>query len=208
MASQSNTDGMKLYVDGALVGTNGQTDAQDYAGYWRVGGDNHWGCCSPFLAGTIDEAAVYSSVLSPATVSDHFAKGGGSVPNQAPTAAFTHTEADLKVSVNGSTSTDADGTIASYSWNWGDSTADTTGPSATASHTYASAGTYTVTLTVTDNDGADGTKTAQVTVTDPPPNQAPTAVVHAHRERPDGVGQRLGLHRRRRHHRVVLVELG
>ena len=43
---------MKLYIDGKLVGTNGQTDAQDYAGYWRVGGDNHWGCCSPFLAGT------------------------------------------------------------------------------------------------------------------------------------------------------------
>ncbi len=140
VGSQSNTDGMKLYLDGALVGTNGQTDAQDYAGYWRVGGDNHWGCCSPFLDATIDEAAVYSSVLSPATVSDHFAKGGGSVPNQPPTAAFTHTEADLKVSVNGSTSTDSDGTIASYTWNWGDNTPDTTGPTATASHTYASAG--------------------------------------------------------------------
>ena len=89
VATQSNTDGMKLYVDGALVGTNGQTDAQAYAGYWRVGGDNHWGCCSPFLAGTIDEAAVYSSVLPPSTVAAHYAAGGGSVPNQAPTAAFT-----------------------------------------------------------------------------------------------------------------------
>ena len=174
VASQSNTDGMKLYLDGVLVGTNGQTDAQDYAGYWRVGGDNHWGCCSPFLAGTIDEAAVYSSVLSPATISDHFAKGGGSVPNQAPVAAFTHTENDLAVSVNGSTSTD-DGSITSYKWNWGDNTADTTGPTATASHTYASANTYTVTLTVTDNDGATDTETAQVTVSDPPPNPAPVA---------------------------------
>ena len=44
VATQSSTDGMKLYVDGALVGTNGQTDAQDYTGYWRVGGDNTWGC--------------------------------------------------------------------------------------------------------------------------------------------------------------------
>ena len=130
MATQSTTDGMKLYLDGVLVGTNPQTDAQAYAGYWRVGGDNHWGCCSPFLAGTIDEAAVYNSVLSPATVSDHFAKGGGSVPNQAPTAAFTHTEADLTVSVNGSTSTDPDGTIASYTWNWGDDTPDATGATA------------------------------------------------------------------------------
>ena len=173
VATQNTTDGMRLYLDGALVGTNGQTDAQDYAGYWRVGGDNHWGCCSPFLDGTIDEVAVYGSVLSPATVADHFAKGGGAVPNQTPTAAFTHTESDLKVSVDGSGSTDADGTIASYSWNWGDSTAD--GSGATATHTYAAAGTYTVTLTVTDDDGASNSKAIPVTVTAPPPNQAPTA---------------------------------
>jgi PKD repeat protein len=173
VATQSTTDGLKLYVDGALVGTNGQTDAQAYDGYWRVGGDNHWGCCSPFLDGTIDEAAVYSSVLSQATIADHFAKGGGSVPNQAPTAAFTHAESDLKVSVNGTTSTDTDGTIASYSWNWGDGT--DAGSGATATHEYAAAGTYTVTLTVTDNDGDTDTATASVTVTAPPPNQAPTA---------------------------------
>ena len=30
---------MKLYVDGQLAGTNPQTQAQDYSGYWRVGGD-------------------------------------------------------------------------------------------------------------------------------------------------------------------------
>ena len=40
------TDGMKLYVDGELVGTNPQTEAQAYTGYWRVGGDNTWGCSS------------------------------------------------------------------------------------------------------------------------------------------------------------------
>ena len=175
VGSQSNTDGLKLYLDGQLVGTNGQTDAQAYDGFWRVGGDNHWGCCSAFLDATIDEAAVYSSVLSPTTIADHFAKGGGNVPNQNPTAAFTHTETDLKVSADGSTSTDPDGTIASYSWNWGDNTPDTTGPTATASHTYGAAGTYTVTLTVTDNDSATAIKTAQVTVTAPPPNQPPTA---------------------------------
>ncbi|WP_377644478.1 PKD domain-containing protein [Oryzobacter terrae] len=175
VATQNTTEGMKLYVDGVLVGTNGQTDAQAYDGFWRVGGDNHWGCCSPFLAATIDEAAVYSSVLSPATVSDHFAKGGGAVPNQAPNASFTHTEDLRTVSVNASASTDGDGTIASYSWNWGDGSSPTTGTSATASHTYETAGAYTVTLTVTDNDGATDTETATVTATDPPPNQVPTA---------------------------------
>ncbi len=173
VATQNTTEGMKLYLDGALVGTNGQTDAQAYDGYWRVGGDNHWGCCSPFLTATIDEVAVYPSVLSPAAVADHFTKGGGSVPNQAPTAAFTHTESDLTVSVDGSTSADADGTIASYSWNFGDGTPAVT--TATASHTYAAAGTYTVTLTVTDNDGDTDTEAAAVTVTDAPPNQVPTA---------------------------------
>ena len=110
VATQSTTEGMKLYVDGALVGTNGQTDAQDYAGYWRVGGDNHWGCCSPFLAGTIDEAAVYSSVLSREHGGGTLPGGWRHVPNQPPTAAFTHTESDLTASVNGSGSTDADGT--------------------------------------------------------------------------------------------------
>ncbi|WP_200961305.1 LamG domain-containing protein [Phycicoccus sp. Soil802] len=173
MATQSNTDGMKLYLDGALVGTNGQTDAENYNGYWRVGGDNHWGCCSPFLAGTIDEVAVYSSVLPGSAATQHFELGGGNVANQPPVAAFTHNETFLQTSVNGSTSNDPDGSIASYSWNWGDATA--AGSGATANHTYAVAGTYTITLTVTDNDGETDTETATVTVNAPPPNQVPTA---------------------------------
>ena len=54
-------DGMKLYVDGALVGTNPQTQAQAYDGYWRVGGDNTWGGnTSNYFAGSIDDVAVYS----------------------------------------------------------------------------------------------------------------------------------------------------
>ncbi|MFT3970694.1 MAG: PKD domain-containing protein [Micropruina sp.] len=174
VATQNTTEGMKLYLDGALVGTNPQTDAQNYSGYWRVGGDNHWGGGSAFLNGTIDEVAVYSSVLSPSTVAGHFQAGGGSLPNQAPTAAFTHAESDLKVSVNGSTSSDSDGTIASFAWDFGGAgTGSTSG--ATTSFTYAAAGTYTVTLTVTDDDGATATETHSVTVAAPPANQAPTA---------------------------------
>jgi len=48
---------MKLYVDGSLVGTNAQTSAQSYTGYWRVGGDTSW-CCNNFFTGALDEAAV------------------------------------------------------------------------------------------------------------------------------------------------------
>ncbi|WP_235529248.1 PKD domain-containing protein [Phycicoccus sp. Root101] len=173
VASQSNTDGMKLYVDGQLIGTNGQTDAQDYAGYWRVGGDNHWGCCSPFLDATIDEVAVYSSVLSPSTVAAHFQAGGGQLPNQAPTAAFSHSESFQDLSVDGSGSSDPDGTIASYSWSWGDNTP--AGSGANATHSYAAAGTYDVTLTVTDNRGGTNTVTHSVTMTAPPANQPPTS---------------------------------
>ncbi|GAA2737171.1 PKD domain-containing protein [Pedococcus aerophilus] len=173
VATQSDVVGMALYVDGVLVGTNGQTDAQGYAGYWRVGGDNHWGCCSPFLDATIDEAAVYSTVLSASTVKAHFQAGGGQLANQLPTASFSHTESFLDLSVNGSGSSDPDGTIASYSWNWGDGSP--AGSGATATHTYATAGDHEVTLTVTDNRGGTSTTTQTVTVTAPPPNQAPTS---------------------------------
>jgi trimeric autotransporter adhesin len=88
------------------------------------------------------------------------------VPNQAPTAAFTSTVADLTASLNASGSSDADGTIVSYAWNFGDAT---TGVGATVSHPYTADGTYTVTLTVTDDDGAIHTVAKQVTVAAAPP---------------------------------------
>ena len=72
---------MKLYVDGVLVGTNPQTSAQDYTGYWRVGGDNTWGGSSPWFDGTIDEVAVYSSALSaPPRCPRTTRAGGGRAP--------------------------------------------------------------------------------------------------------------------------------
>ncbi|TWE11816.1 PKD domain-containing protein [Rudaeicoccus suwonensis] len=165
-------DGMTLYVDGAVVATNAQTQAQSYSGYWRVGGNTAWSG-SNYFAGTIDEVAAYSHELSATDVANQFAAGGGSVPAQAPTASFTASTSGLGVSVNGSGSTDpnAGGSIASYDWNWGDGTADGSGSSAT--HTYAAAGTYTVTLTVTDAAGLTNSTTQSVTVT--APAQAPTA---------------------------------
>ena len=42
VATMSPTDGMRLYVDGSLVGTNPNGTAENYLGYWRVGGDNVW----------------------------------------------------------------------------------------------------------------------------------------------------------------------
>ncbi|WP_276606842.1 PKD domain-containing protein [Nakamurella flava] len=165
--------GMKLYVDGAVVGTNPQAGAQNYDGYWRIGGDRTWGSTSSYLAGSLDEAAVYPSVLSAQQVADHYALGqSGALPNRPPTASFTSGSQDLSLSVDGSGSSDSDGSVKSWAWSFGDGGS---GSGATASHTYAGAGTYTVSLTVTDDKGLTGVSSQQVTVTAPPPNAPPVA---------------------------------
>ncbi|MFF1574792.1 PKD domain-containing protein [Leifsonia sp. NPDC058292] len=167
------SNGMNLYVDGVLIGTNPQTGAQSYTGYWRIGGDNTWGSTGPYFSGTLDEAAVYSSVLSSQDVANHYALGtNGTLPNQAPVASFTTSQTGLTVNVDGTASSDPDGTIASYAWDFGDGDTATT---PTASHTYVQGGSYAVKLTVTDDQGTTSTKTTAVTVTAPPPNQAPVA---------------------------------
>jgi PKD repeat protein len=174
LVASQGLDGMELWVDGSLRGTNPQTQAQVYDGYWRIGGDTAWGGnSSDWFAGSIDEVAVYPGVLTQQEVREHFQAGGGELPNQLPKASFTHTESGLTVSVDGSGSSDPDGTIPSYAWNWGDSTPG--GSGATATHTYGTAGTYTIQLTVTDDRGGTATTSRQLTVTAPPPNQAPTA---------------------------------
>ncbi len=161
--------GMALYVDGALVGTNPAVGAQNFSGYWRVGGDRTWtGATSNYLAASIDEVAVYPTALSAARVAAHYRASPVSVAqtpvNRAPTAAFTTTPTDLEVAFDGTTSADPDGTVTRYAWDFGD---HTTGTGATPSHTYAAGGTYTAVLTVTDDRGATATATHQVTVVDP-----------------------------------------
>jgi PKD repeat protein len=171
VATQSH-DGMKLYVDGTLVGTNPQTAAEGYAGFWRIGGDTTWGSSSPYFTGTLDEVAVYSRSLAASTIASHYALGSEEPPaNTAPTARFTATTDALGVAVDGATSSDADGALTAYAWDFGDGA---TANGATATHTYAKAGTYPVTLTVTDEDGATHAVTQEVTVA--PANQPPTAL--------------------------------
>ena len=85
-------DGMKLYVDGALVASNASyTKAQVFRGYWRVGGDrlSSWPSAPTREAITaqIDEVAVYPYALPASRVGAHYAASGrdGSVPVPTPT---------------------------------------------------------------------------------------------------------------------------
>ncbi len=167
VATQS-ADGMKLFVDGALVGTNAQTGAQDYAGYWRIGGDTVWSGSSNFFAGTIDETAVYPVALTQQQVRAHYLASPAAV-NAAPTAAFTQTCTEGACSFDGSGSSDSDGSVTNYSWDFGDGS---TASGAQVDHTYAAGGTYSVKLTVTDDGGKTNSTTKDVTIN---VNAAPTA---------------------------------
>ncbi len=175
VATMSPTDGMKLYVDGALVGTNPNGVSQNYVGYWRVGPDNIWeGASSKYLNGSLDEAAVFNSVLTPTQVATHYTDGStviGTPTNNPPTAAFTAGVTNATVHLDAGTSSDSDGTITTYAWNYGDGS---TGNGQIVDHTYATPGTYTVTLTVTDDDGAQATIQQPVTALAP---QVDTVVV-------------------------------
>ncbi|MFE5998254.1 LamG-like jellyroll fold domain-containing protein [Streptomyces sp. NPDC056454] len=74
--------GMSLYVDGQLRASNIlYSSNENYAGYWRVGGDNLSGWpnrpTSNFFAGQIDETAVYPTALTASQVSAHYALRNG-----------------------------------------------------------------------------------------------------------------------------------
>ncbi len=157
-------DGMKLYVDGELVGSNADiTAGRLFSGYWRIGGDiiNGWPSnpSASYFTGQLNDVAVYSSVLSADQVAAHYAKGKNQTP---PTASFATTSTERKAAFDASASTAAAGSLASYAWDFGDGQTSSEGP--TTTHTYAAAGTYQVKLTVTDSNGLTGTSTKSVTV--------------------------------------------
>lgn len=76
---------MNLYVDGVLVSnTTAITTAKVYSGYWRIGGDNlsKWPArpTSDYLAGTIDEVAVYPKALTLSQVVGNYMDSGRPQP--------------------------------------------------------------------------------------------------------------------------------
>jgi hypothetical protein len=101
VAGSLGSAGLILSVDGQTIGTDpAVTRAEDYPGYWRLGGDNTWGgASSNFFAGDIDEFAVYPRQLTATQIARHasLASGGGadvtapSAPSQVSTAVSGNT---------------------------------------------------------------------------------------------------------------------
>lgn len=76
----STGTGMKLYLDGALVASNANyTVAQNFTGYWRVGYDSTSGwpnaASNFYFTGSMRFATVYTTVLTPAQITTHYAAG-------------------------------------------------------------------------------------------------------------------------------------
>ena len=72
--------GMRLYVDGVLVGSRTDTtEGEAYLGYWRLGGDNlgGWPSTPPTrnFIGSVDEVAIYPSALTAAQVQAQYVLG-------------------------------------------------------------------------------------------------------------------------------------
>ncbi|HEU4628176.1 MAG TPA: S8 family serine peptidase [Gemmatimonadaceae bacterium] len=126
---------------------------------------DHPGATPQQVRDALYAATTKGIVTSSNTANNHllYTLFGSTTPtNQAPTADFDASCADLACTFT-NTSTD-DGSIASSAWTFGDGgTSSATSPS----HSYAAAGTYTVTLTVTDDGGLTSATSRSVTVSAP-----------------------------------------
>ena len=113
VATQSG-EGMKLYVDGVLSGTNPQTQAQDYNGLLEGRWRQHLGLLQRLLrrhhrrGGGLLQGAVRGRG------SRRTSLPGADVLNQMPVAAFTSTTDQRQVAFDASASSDPDGSVAAY----------------------------------------------------------------------------------------------
>ncbi|QZQ55463.1 LamG domain-containing protein [Curtobacterium sp. TC1] len=80
VTTMSPTNGMRLYVDGALVASNAAFKApENFTGYFRIGYDTVSGWpgspANPYFTGSMRYAAVYGTELSATQVAAHAAAG-------------------------------------------------------------------------------------------------------------------------------------
>jgi hypothetical protein len=85
-ATLSGTAGMVLYIDGAQVGANAAgTAGENYTGYWKIGYDNISGWTSQpssfYFNGALDDALIYSRVLSPSEITTLYTSPDGAGNN-------------------------------------------------------------------------------------------------------------------------------
>jgi signal peptidase I len=77
VGTYSTSTGARLYVDGSLSASATLTRPTTFTGRWRAGAEAMSGWPgnpnSNYLAGTIDEVAVYTTVLSATRISAHYA---------------------------------------------------------------------------------------------------------------------------------------
>jgi signal peptidase I len=79
VGTYSNATGPSLYVDGVLSASDTGTEyrPRTFTGRWRAGAEDLTGWpsapTSKYLSGTLDEVAVYTTVLSAARISAHYA---------------------------------------------------------------------------------------------------------------------------------------
>jgi len=187
------SDGLKLYVDGALVGSDSITASQSFDGYWRAGGGNLSGWpdqpSSFFLSGSLDEVAIYPIQLTAVDVLNHYQLGINQAPDtQAPTAvtgvtaaaagssaSITWTAATDNVAVTGYTV--YRGTTAGFGADATSKIADTT--STNYSDVALAVGTYfyrVIAMDAAGNRSAASDVSPGVTIADSTPPTAPTAL--------------------------------
>ena len=134
----SGTTGMVLYIDGAQVGSNANTTAQNYTGYWRVGFDNLAGWpsvpTSNYFNGSLDDALVYHTDLNSTQVATIYNSPDGA-GNNGPVCAG---------SALNLTATTIGG--AAYAWT-GPNSFTSTSQNPTLTYSSAYAGVYTVQVT-------------------------------------------------------------
>lgn len=77
VGTYSALTGSRLYVDGGLVATGTAVTLVSLNGYWRAGAEalSGWPSAptSSYFAGSLDEVAVYSTVLSASRIQAHYA---------------------------------------------------------------------------------------------------------------------------------------